>query len=52
MGALVAITVMAGLSSATILTLLVIPMVYYVFAGRDKPAQVAADAVPADEVQP
>jgi len=33
-----AITVMSGLSSATILTLLVIPMVYYVFGGRDKAA--------------
>ncbi|NIA14871.1 MAG: AcrB/AcrD/AcrF family protein, partial [Nitrospiraceae bacterium] len=32
-----ALTVMAGLSSATILTLLIIPMVYYVFGGRDKP---------------
>ena len=32
-----AITLMAGLSSATILTLLIIPMVYYIFAGRDKP---------------
>ncbi|HOZ49899.1 MAG TPA: efflux RND transporter permease subunit [Candidatus Hydrogenedentes bacterium] len=31
-----AITVMAGLSSATILTLLIIPMVYYMFGGRDK----------------
>lgn len=31
-----AITVMAGLSSATLLTLLVIPMVYYLFGGRDK----------------
>jgi multidrug efflux pump subunit AcrB len=31
-----AITVMSGLTSATILTLLVIPMVYYVFGGRDK----------------
>jgi len=31
-----AITVMAGLSSATILTLLIIPMVYYLFGGRDK----------------
>ena len=47
-----AITVMAGLSSATVLTLLVIPMVYYVFAGRDKPGPAAANAVPADEVQP
>ena len=31
-----AITVMAGLSSATILTLLIIPVVYYLFGGRDK----------------
>lgn len=30
-----AITVMAGLSSATILTLIVIPMIYYIFGGRD-----------------
>ena len=35
-----ALTVMAGLSSATILTLLIIPMVYYVFGGRDKPRKV------------
>ena len=32
-----AITVMAGLSSATLLTLLIIPMVYDLFGGRDKP---------------
>jgi len=31
-----AITVISGLTSATILTLLVIPMVYQVFGGRDK----------------
>jgi hydrophobic/amphiphilic exporter-1 (mainly G- bacteria), HAE1 family len=31
-----AITVMAGLSSATILTLIIIPMVYDLFGGRDK----------------
>lgn len=31
-----AITVMSGLTSATFLTLLIIPMVYYVFGGRDK----------------
>jgi HAE1 family hydrophobic/amphiphilic exporter-1 len=31
-----AITVMAGLSSATILTLLIIPMIYDLFGGRDK----------------
>ncbi len=37
-----AITVMAGLSSATILTLYIIPMVYYVFGGRDKPGKGAA----------
>ena len=34
-----AITVMAGLSSATVLTLVIIPMVYYMFGGRDKAAQ-------------
>lgn len=33
-----AVTVMAGLSSATILTLIIIPMVYDIFGGRDKPA--------------
>ncbi len=32
-----AVTVMAGLSSATVLTLLIIPMVYDLFGGRDKP---------------
>ena len=31
-----ALTVMSGLSSATVLTLLIIPMVYYLFGGRDK----------------
>lgn len=31
-----AITVISGLTSATVLTLLVIPMVYQVFGGRDK----------------
>jgi HAE1 family hydrophobic/amphiphilic exporter-1 len=31
-----AITVMAGLTSATILTLIIIPMVYDLFGGRDK----------------
>ncbi|HOD49845.1 MAG TPA: efflux RND transporter permease subunit [Candidatus Hydrogenedentes bacterium] len=31
-----AITVMAGLSSATLLTLVIIPMAYYLFGGRDK----------------
>lgn len=31
-----AITVMSGLSSATVLTLLIIPMVYDLFGGRDK----------------
>ncbi len=30
-----AVTVMAGLTSATILTLVIIPMVYYTLAGRD-----------------
>ena len=30
-----AVTVMAGLSSATILTLIVIPMIYYMFGGKD-----------------
>jgi HAE1 family hydrophobic/amphiphilic exporter-1 len=36
-----AITVMAGLSSATILTLLIIPMAYYLFGkwGESEPAQ-------------
>ena len=33
-----AITVMSGLTSATFLTLLIIPTVYYVFGGRDKAA--------------
>jgi hydrophobic/amphiphilic exporter-1 (mainly G- bacteria), HAE1 family len=32
-----AITVMAGLSFATVLTLIIIPAVYEVFGGRDKP---------------
>jgi HAE1 family hydrophobic/amphiphilic exporter-1 len=31
-----AITVMAGLSSATLLTLVIIPMAYYLLTGRDK----------------
>lgn len=31
-----AITVMAGLSSSTLLTLYIIPMLYYLFGGRDK----------------
>ena len=31
-----ALTVMAGLTSATLLTLIIIPMVYYLFGGRDK----------------
>jgi len=31
-----AITVMAGLSSATLLTLVIIPMAYYLLAGRDQ----------------
>jgi HAE1 family hydrophobic/amphiphilic exporter-1 len=33
-----ALTIMAGLTSSTILTLVVIPMVYYLFGGRDKKA--------------
>lgn len=32
-----AITVMAGLSSSTLLTLVIIPMLYELFGGRDKP---------------
>ncbi len=39
-----AITVMAGLSSATILTLIIIPMIYYLFGGRDKSPEAEADA--------
>jgi HAE1 family hydrophobic/amphiphilic exporter-1 len=31
-----AVTVVAGLSSATVLTLLVIPMIYHLFGGRDR----------------
>jgi HAE1 family hydrophobic/amphiphilic exporter-1 len=31
-----AVTVMAGLSTATFLTLIIIPMVYYLFGGRDR----------------
>lgn len=31
-----AVTVMAGLSSATLLTLIIIPMLYYLFGGRDR----------------
>lgn len=38
-----AITVMAGLSSSTILTLIIIPAVYELFGGRDKPAPPTAD---------
>lgn len=49
-----AITVMAGLSSATLLTLYIIPMVYYVFGGRDKPRLQAVEdskaAAPTGEV--
>ena len=33
-----AITVMAGLTSATLLTLLIIPMAYHLFGGRDRAA--------------
>jgi HAE1 family hydrophobic/amphiphilic exporter-1 len=44
-----AITVMAGLTSATVLTLLIIPMVYYVFGGRDRLNTVETDAVPASD---
>jgi len=33
-----ALTIMAGLASSTILTLVVIPMVFYLFGGRDKKA--------------
>ncbi len=36
-----AVTVMAGLTSATILTLIIIPVIYYIFGGRDKPDVVA-----------
>ncbi len=36
-----AITVMAGLTSATVLTLVIIPMVYHLFGGRDKPGESA-----------
>lgn len=39
-----AVTVMFGLSSATILTLFIIPMIYYLAGGRDKPAQAEATA--------
>ena len=39
-----ALTVMAGLSSATLLTLLIIPMVYYLFGGRDRLDEATADA--------
>lgn len=31
-----AVTIMAGLCSSTILTLFIIPMIYYLFGGRDK----------------
>jgi HAE1 family hydrophobic/amphiphilic exporter-1 len=31
-----ALTVIAGLSLSTLLTLVVIPMVYYMFGGKDK----------------
>lgn len=45
-----AITVMAGLTAATVLTLIIIPMVYDLLGGRDKaPAPVAP---PAPEAQP
>lgn len=37
-----AITVMAGLSSATILTLIIIPVVYEIFGGRDRPKEDSA----------
>lgn len=39
-----AVTVMSGLTSATLLTLLIIPMVYYMFGGRD-----TAPAAPSGE---
>lgn len=44
-----AITVMAGLSSATILTLLIIPMVYLLFGGRDKAPAALEPAPPEAE---
>ncbi|MFP4501197.1 MAG: efflux RND transporter permease subunit [Candidatus Hydrogenedentota bacterium] len=34
-----AVTVMAGLTSATVLTLVIIPIVYDIFGGRDKPVE-------------
>ena len=45
-----AITVMAGLTSATVLTLIIIPMVYDLLGGRDKAP--AATAPPAPDEQP
>jgi multidrug efflux pump subunit AcrB len=39
-----AVTVMAGLSSATILTLVIIPMIYYIFGGRDTEPEQGTEA--------
>jgi hydrophobic/amphiphilic exporter-1 (mainly G- bacteria), HAE1 family len=39
-----AVTVMAGLSSATVLTLLIIPMAYHLFGGRDGPKKTGDEA--------
>ena len=44
-----AITVMAGLTSATVLTLIIIPMVYYLFGGRDRLNTVETDVVTASD---
>lgn len=38
-----AVTVMFGLSSATVLTLFIIPMIYYLVGGRDKAVAVAGE---------
>lgn len=52
-----AITVIVGLTSSTILTLVVIPTLYYQFAGKRGPTRIAAttvatEPVPAAAVQP
>ncbi len=44
-----AITVIAGLISATVLTLVVIPTVYAIFTGSDEVEATASDVAPADD---
>jgi multidrug efflux pump subunit AcrB len=47
-----AITVIVGLSSSTVLTLIVIPTLYYQFAGRRGPTRIASVVEPDVSVEP